>query len=83
VCRLLLKGSKVNFAQKFNELIVVPDGALVFAVRGNSVSEGKTTMPLISKTRVACATMGLAVTDRAGRIESPEIALSWPQARAR
>jgi CHAT domain-containing protein len=71
----LLKGSKVNFAQKFNELVVVPDGALWYLpFEAVHVGEGKNTMPLISKTRVRYApTMGLAITDRTGRVESPEI----------
>ena len=71
----LLKGSKVNFAQKFDELVIVPDGVLWYLpFEAVHVGDAKASTPLLDKTRVRYApTMGLAFTGRAGRIESPEI----------
>jgi CHAT domain-containing protein len=76
-----LKGSGINFAQKFDELIVVPDGPLWYLpFEALHVGQNKDTIPLIAKTRVRYApTVGLAFTERPGRIESPEIAVVMPK----
>jgi hypothetical protein len=80
-----LKGSGLNFAQKFDELIVVPDGAIWYLpFEAVQVGDGKSTVPLITKTRIRYApTMGLAVAGRAGRLESPVtgLVLSNPASR--
>jgi len=72
-----LKGSKVNFAQKFDELVVVPDGLLWYLpFEAVHVGDAKASATLIDKTRIRYApTMGLAFTGRTGRIESPEVGL--------
>jgi tetratricopeptide (TPR) repeat protein len=81
----LLKGSKVNFAQKFDELVVVPDGVLWYLpFEAVHVGDPKASTPLLDKTRVRYApTMGLAFTGRTGRIESPEIGLVTSKAAPR
>jgi hypothetical protein len=72
-----LKGSKVNFAQNFDELVVVPDGVVWYLpFEAVHVGDGKNTIPLLAKTRVRYApTMGLALADRSGRLESPGLAV--------
>ena len=76
-----LKGSGLNFSQKFDELIVVPDGALWYLpFEAVHVGDTKDTMPLIAKTRVRYApTVGLAFSPRRGRLESPELAVVLPK----
>jgi tetratricopeptide (TPR) repeat protein len=80
-----LKGSGLNFAQKFDELIVVPDGAIWYLpFEAVHVGDGKGTVPLITKTRIRYApTMGLAVAGRAGRLESPTTGLVLSTAASR
>jgi hypothetical protein len=81
----LLKGSSVNFAQKFDELVVVPDGSLWYLpFEAVHVGEAKSTLPLIDKTRVRYApTMGLAVAARQGRLESPDLGVVLAKAGPR
>jgi hypothetical protein len=80
----LLKGSGLNFAQKFDELVVVPDGALWYLpFEAVHVGDGKNTMPLIAKTRIRYVpTVGLAFSPRRGRLESPQIAVVLPKPAA-
>jgi tetratricopeptide (TPR) repeat protein len=72
-----LKGSNLNFAQPFDELVVVPDGAVWYLpFEAVHVGDAKSSIPLIDKTRVRYApTVGLAVAARRGRLESPEVAV--------
>jgi tetratricopeptide (TPR) repeat protein len=78
-----LKGSGLNFAQKFDELIVVPDGAIWYLpFEAVQVGVGNDSVPLVTKTRIRYApTMGLAVAGRPGRLESPAtgLVLSRPE----
>ena len=70
-----LTGSKLNFGQAFDELIVVPDGVFWYLpFEAVQVGDAKNPISLLSKTRVRYApTMSLAVTSQVGRIESPKI----------
>ncbi len=73
----LLTGSKVNFGQKFDELIIIPDGLTWYLpFEALQVGDPKQTVSLLSKTRIRYApTMGLAMTIDTGRIESPRLAV--------
>lgn len=73
---LLLAGSKVNFGQKFEELVIIPDGMLWYLpFEAVQVGEAKKTVSLLSKTRIRYApTLGLAFTSGpARRVESARI----------
>ena len=67
-----LKGSRLNFAQKFDELVVVPDGDIWYLpFEAVHVGDGKNTVPLLAKTRVRLRThdrSGLRRTHRSRRI---------------
>jgi hypothetical protein len=71
-----LKGTRINLALRdFEELVVVPDGVIWYLpFEAVHVGEAKNSIPLLAKTRIRYApTMGLALSDRAGRVESPKI----------
>lgn len=69
---LLIKGSKAEPAETFDELVIVPDGVLWYVpFEALQVSDGATTAPLISKLRVRYApTVGLATGDKRPRKET-------------
>jgi hypothetical protein len=73
-----VKGTRINLAlTDFDELVIVPDGVVWYLpFEAVHVGEAKNSIPLLAKTRIRYApTMGLALADRAGRQESPEIGI--------
>lgn len=74
---LLVKGSKAEPAEAFEELVIVPDGLLWYVpFEALQVSEGAVMKPLLANLRVRYApTVGLAVGDRRRRPTSGNTAV--------
>lgn len=70
-----LHKSKLNFAQQFDELVIVPDDLLwYFPWEAAQVGDPKASIGLLSKTRIRYApTMGLVFRNRAIRGNDPRI----------
>lgn len=74
---LLLEGSKADFAKKFPELVIVPDGILWYVpFEALQVSVEGRLHPLITRTRIRYApTLSLAVSEGGARRALPKTAL--------
>ena len=73
----LTKGSKVDIAAKFDELVIVPDGFLWhLPFEMLQIPDGNQTRSLVSKVRLRYVpTVSLAVSDRLGRKQLPNSAV--------